>query len=122
MTDAPIRCAHTELRDVAALKPHPRNPNTHPAEQLRLLAKVITTTGWRAPIVVSRRSGYVVKGHGRLEAAKLAGLKRAPVDVQDYADEAEELADLVADNRLAELAEMDQADLNALLLELEADG
>lgn len=115
---APIRCAHAHVWPLAKIRPHPRNPNTHPAEQLRLLAKVITTTGWRAPIVVSKRSGFVTKGHGRLAAAKLAGLKSAPVDVQAYASEAEELADMVADNRLAELAEIDGDALKGLLSEL----
>lgn len=84
-----------------------------------MLAKVISTTGWRAPIVISKRSGLVTKGHGRLAAAKLAGLTEAPVDLQDYADEAEEIADMIADNRLAELAEIDPAALKDLLGELD---
>jgi len=110
-----VRCAFTEMRAVADLREHPQNPNKHGAEQLRLLAKVIGATGWRSPVVVSKRSGYVVKGHGRLQAARLAGWASVPVDVQEYADEAMELADLVADNRLAELADMDAAALKDLL-------
>lgn len=112
---AEIKCAHSEIRKLADLREHPRNPNRHPPEQLRLLGKVIVASGWRAPIVVSKRSGLVIKGHGRLQAAKLAGLTEAPVDLQDYADEASEWADMVADNRLAELAEMDLSALNELL-------
>ena len=92
---------------MAELKPHPRNPNTHPDEQIRLLAKIIKETGWRSPVVVSARSGFVVKGHGRLLAAIHAGFDSVPVDVQDYADEAQELADMVADNEIAELSETD---------------
>ena len=115
----PILCAHSAVWPVADLKPNPRNPNKHSAGQIALLAKIISTVGWRAPIVVSKRSGLVVKGHGRLEAAKLAGLTSAPVDVQDYADEAAEMADMIADNRLAELAEMDLPSLKDLLQELD---
>jgi hypothetical protein len=37
------------------------------------------------------------------------------VDEQDYASEAEELADLLADNRLSELAELDEDDLRRVL-------
>ena len=114
-----IHCAHTEVWPLDRLKANPRNPNKHPAGQIALLAKIISTGGWRAPIVVSKRSGLVVKGHGRLEAAKLAGLTSAPVDVQDYADEAAEMADMIADNRLAELAEMDLPSLKDLLQELD---
>lgn len=114
-----IHCSHTEVWPLAKLVPNPRNPNTHPPEQLRLLAKILQAQGWRSPIVVSKRSGFIVKGHGRLEAAKLAGMESAPVDLQEYADEATEWADLVADNRLAELAEIDNAVLKDLLLELD---
>lgn len=121
-TDEPepvIHCAHDKVLPLGKLKPNPRNPNKHPEEQLRLLAKVIRFAGWRAPIVVSKRSGLIVKGHGRLEAAKLAGLKVAPVDVQEYETDEEELADLVADNRIAELAEMSLPELKNLLQELD---
>lgn len=118
---AAVRCAFSEMRPVVALVPNPKNPNTHPEGQVRLLAKIISATGWRAPIVVSRRSGFVVKGHGRLMAAKLAGLDSVPVDVQDYANEAEEWADMVADNRIAELAEIDSEALKGLLVEMQAN-
>jgi hypothetical protein len=96
----PVHCAHDELADVDALVPYPRNPNRHSDEQRRLLAKIIKHQGWRAPITVSTRSGFIVRGHGRLAAAKLLGVDLAPVDRQDHATEAEEWADLIADNRL----------------------
>jgi len=114
-----IYCSRTEVWPIAKLKPNPRNPNRHPPEQIRLLAKIICAQGWRSPVVVSKLSGLIVKGHGRLEAAKLAGLTEVPVDLQDYADEATEWADLVADNRLTELAEIDNDALKDLLIELD---
>lgn len=106
-----------ELTD--SLKPHPRNPNTHPEDQIKLLANIIAKTGWRSPIVVSKRSGFMTKGHGRLMAAQMLGLKTVPVDFQDYPDEAAELADMVADNRIAELAEFDRATLKDILQDLD---
>lgn len=118
----PVRCAHIALADVANLVPNPRNPNRHPDKQVALLAKVIRHQGWRSPIVVSNRSGFVVKGHGRLEAAKLLQVEQVPIDRQDYATEADEWADLIADNRLAELSETDDAALKALLDEVEKGG
>lgn len=51
----------------------------------------------------------IVKGHGRLEAAKRLGRREAPVEFQDYESEAAELADLLADNKIAELASIDTA-------------
>lgn len=113
--DPRVFCSHTEMRDPASLVEHPRNYNTHPAEQIRLLAKIIKHQGWRNPITVSKRSGYVVKGHGRLAAALQLGCSEVPVDVQEYKDEASEYADMIADNRIAELAEADQDALKGLL-------
>lgn len=112
-----VFCSHTEMRDPVSLVEHPRNYNTHPAEQIRLLAKIIKHQGWRNPITVSKRSGYVVKGHGRLAAAMLLKCEEVPIDLQDYKDEASELADMIADNRIAELAEADQDALKGLLLD-----
>jgi len=88
-------------------------------QQIELLAKIIRAQGWRAPITVSTRSGFIVRGHGRLLAAQKLGVAEVPVDYQDYASEAEEWADLVADNRIAELAEMDNTALKDLLQELD---
>lgn len=111
----PVHCAHTRLADPRALRPNPVNPNRHSAHQIQLLASIIQEQGWRNPVTVSKRSGLIVRGHGRLEAALLIGCAAIPVDEQDYASEAEELADLLADNRLSELAELDEDDLRRVL-------
>lgn len=113
----PVFCAHDAIVPLKELRPNPKNPNQHPPEQIKLLASIIRATGWRGPITVSKRSGYIVKGHGRMMAAELGDMAEAPVDYQDYASEAEELADLTADNRIAELATTD----NKLLAEVFAD-
>lgn len=107
-----IECSHTDLVDLDLLVPNPRNANVHSEEQIKLLAKIMRHQGWRRPIVVSKRSGFVVAGHGRLMAAKLNGWTSAPVDRQDYATEADEYADMIADNKIAELAETDMAMVN----------
>ena len=114
-----VHCAHDEMADVTSLIPNPRNPNKHGDKQVAMVAKIIRHQGWRAPIVVSKRSGFIVAGHGRLEAAKLLGVQSVPVNRQDFATEADEWAHLIADNRIAELAEMDSAALKDLLLELD---
>lgn len=103
----PVFCAFDEILPVEEIRPNPKNPNQHPDSQVELLAKIITNQGWRAPVTVSTRSGLVVRGHGRLMAAKYAGISQVPVDFQSYESEESELADLVADNHLAELASND---------------
>ena len=110
----PVFCAVDKIVPVGEVKPNPKNPNQHPEEQIDLLAKIIQAQGWRAPVTVSTLSGLVVRGHGRLMAAIHAGLSHVPVDYQHYDSEEAETADLIADNRIAELAEVD----NKMLAEL----
>lgn len=115
----PVYCAHDAIVDVAKLVPNPKNPNTHPDNQIQLLGRIIRQQGWRQPITVSTRSGFIVKGHGRLAAAQLEGFKEVPVDYQNYATEADEYADLVADNRIAELAEIDRVKLADIFADID---
>lgn len=116
MTD--VYCAHSQMVEIEKVIPNPRNPNKHSEKQIALLSKIIAAQGWRAPITVSTRSGFIVRGHGRLLAARKLGLAEVPVDYQAYETEAAEWADLIADNRLSELSETDELLLKDLLQEL----
>lgn len=109
-----VYCAFDEVVKISELKENPKNPNTHSEEQIELLAKVIQKTGWRASITVSNLSGLIVKGHGRLQAAKAAGFKEVPVEYQNFRDEEEEMSALLADNKIAELAEIDSEKLKEI--------
>ena len=115
----PVFCAFDKLMDPKDLVGNPRNPNQHPKDQVALLAHIIQSQGWRAPITVSNQSGYVVRGHGRLAAALLFGAEYVPVDYQNYSNEAEEWADLIADNRLAELSEIDNTKIADLIADMD---
>ena len=119
MKDPLINCSYNEIRDIVNLTAHPKNPNTHNDEQIRLLSEIIRHQGWRNPIVVSSRSGFIVAGHGRLLAAEMLGLKKVPVDLQDFKTEADELSHLIADNRIAELSEINRGTLADLIGELD---
>jgi hypothetical protein len=113
-----INCAHQKLLPLDQLTPHPANANSHPKRQIEMLAKVMKYQGWRHPIVVSKLSGFIVAGHGRLAAAKLNGWTEAPVDVQDFEDKVQETAFLYADNKIAELAEHDDELMKLGVLDL----
>lgn len=115
----PVFCAFDKLMNPRDLVGNPRNPNQHPQEQIQLLAHIIQAQGWRAPITVSNQSGYVVRGHGRLAAALAFGAECVTVDYQNYSNEDEEWADLIADNRLAELSEIDNAKIADLIAEMD---
>lgn len=114
-----VWCSFDELVSIDSLNPNPKNPNKHPDSQIELLSKNIKYLGWRHPITVSKRSGFIVAGHGRLMAAKKLGVQIVPVDYQEFNSDADEIAVLVADNRLAELSETSEEDLKNILSELD---
>lgn len=116
-----IHCPYDDLVSVGELTPHPKNRNAHPKEQIKRLAKILEYQGWRYPIKVSKRSGFITSGHGRLEAAKLLRLETVPVSFQDYTDEAQEYADLQSDNAIASWAELDLSGINSDLIDLGPD-
>lgn len=115
-----IHCSYKKLIDPNSLITNPRNPNQHPDSQIELLAKIIKYQGWRRPITVSNRSGFIIKGHGAREAALRLGHKLVPVDYQDYNSEADEWADMIADNEIARMAQNDEIILEDLRKELES--
>ena len=55
-----------------------------------------------------------------LEASKELGLKEVPVDFQDFDNVKDELSYLVADNRIAELAEIDRAELADIIGDIDS--
>lgn len=103
-----IECAYNEILPIESLVPHPQNRNRHSEKQIKALAKIIAKNGQRSPIVVSKRSGYIVKGHGRYEAIKLLGWGKCAVDEQDYSSDLEEFNDRIADNEIAKYSEFDR--------------
>jgi putative prophage lambdaMc01, DNA methyltransferase len=117
----PVYCAFDKIEKIENIKPNPKNPNQHPEDQIELLSKIILAQGWRAPVTVSTLSGLVVRGHGRLLAAKHAGLSAVPVDYQHYENQDEELADLLADNKIAELSEIDTKMLADIFADIGTD-
>ncbi|WP_395736300.1 hypothetical protein [Prosthecobacter sp.] len=113
-----VHCLHAEIVPADQLKLFPGNYRKHKAKQLDRMLKVVNGNGWRRCAVVSKLSGYVIKGNGMVQLAQRNGL-HVPIEYQDYKSRAEELRDLVADNKLAELAEDDDDALKKLLSEID---
>jgi hypothetical protein len=107
-----IHCEHTELKDPKELKQHPKNRNKHSPEQIDRLCKILAYQGWRYPIKVSKRSGFITSGHGRLMAAMKMCMKEVPVTIQDYDSDEQEYADVQADNAIASWSELDLSGIN----------
>lgn len=119
-----MHCHYDELVPASDLRLYPGNYRKHPAKQLDLMHTVIAGSasqpgnGWRRSAVVSTLSGCVTKGNGMVQMAQRHGL-HIPVEYQTYATRREEIRDLVADNRLADLAQDDETALRKLIGELD---
>lgn len=118
-----VRCSYTKLVPVEELKPHPHNAKLrkHSKEAIERTAKILMYQGWRATIRVSNQSGFITVGHKRLAAAILNGWHEVPVDFQDYDDESQEIADVIADNTLNEWDTVDLAGVNDIIPEFGPD-
>jgi DNA modification methylase len=101
----------------AMLKPSAGQPRRHPKSQIRSLTKSIEAFGFNVPILVDA-DDCVVAGHARLAAASSLGLTQVPVIRLDHLDERAAKAFMVADNRLSELSDWDEALLATVMQEL----
>lgn len=88
------------MRPIESVMPYYRNAKLHGEEQIKKIAAQIATVGWDQPIVVDTQ-GIIIKGHGRLAAAKSLGLTEVPVIVSDVS-ETQAMAARIADNKVAE--------------------
>jgi len=121
VTHTRIHCESPVMVSVSELKPHPKNRNKHPKEQIDRLAKILEYQGWRYPIKVSTRSNFITSGHGRLLAAIKLGQKEVPVSYQNYDSDEQEYADVQADNAIASWSELDLSAINLDIADLGPD-
>ncbi|MCA2656377.1 ParB/Srx family N-terminal domain-containing protein [Microcystis sp. M061S2] len=113
-----VHCKFSEMVKPEKLKPNPQNANQHPEDQIERLVKIITEHGWRHPIVVSEDSGFIVSGHGRLEAAIKAKWDKVPVAFQKFESNEQEFQVMTADNAIARWAEIDLSKVHDAIKEI----
>ena len=106
---------------LADVRPHPRNYQTHPDEEIQHLMQSLTMHGVYRNVVIAR-DGTLLAGHGVVEAARRLGytsltMKRLALDPH----EPRALQILVGDNEIARLAIKHEDALAALLQELSQD-
>jgi len=94
-------------KDPAQLKPRARNPRTHTAKQIRQIQASIKEFGFINPVLIDGTNG-IIAGHGRVEAAKLVGMRDVPTVRVDHLTPAQIRAYVIADNKLAENAGWDR--------------
>ncbi len=112
MTPMIVHCLFEKMIPVSELKPHPKNRNKHPKDQIERLAKILSYQGVRAPIVVSKESGFIVKGHGTLQAIKTNEWTEAAVVYQSFSSPDVEYAFVQSDNAIASWADLDFSAIN----------
>lgn len=105
---------------IDSLTPWDRNPRRNDGA-VESVAHSITRFGFGAPIIARTSDRVIIGGHTRYKAAQRLGLDKVPVRFLDL-DPAEAAALALADNKLGELAEWDDAGVAAILAELEAQG
>ncbi len=90
------------------LRPYARNAKIHGTDQVAKIAASMAKCGWTVPCLVAD-DGELIAGHGRVLAATMLGLTDVPVIRLGHLDEAERRAYRIADNKLTELGEWDEA-------------
>lgn len=115
MSTVKINCLYDSLFPINKVMSNPKNPNKHSPEQIDRLAEIIQYYGIRHPIIVSNQTKMVVVGHGRLAALKKLGAQEVPVVMQDFENEDQEYAFMVADNGIGNWSDLDYGLINAEL-------
>lgn len=103
-----------ELVSVKQLKKHPKNPNKG---DLSKIGQSIDENGFFGGVVAQKSTGYILVGNHRFESAVSKGARELPVFWADIDDD-HALRILVADNRIAEFGEIDEALLREAMTHL----
>lgn len=110
-----------QLKPIDWLKPYPRNPKTHPPEQITNLVKLLKQQGWRKPLECNA-DGVLICGHARLKAALRMRLKKVPVIVHEFESEEQERLYRISDNKISEMGGWDHSLVKLEVLELHEVG
>ncbi|NHF74857.1 site-specific DNA-methyltransferase [Paracoccus xiamenensis] len=109
-----------EFWPIERLRPYARNAKMHGPDQVARIAASMARFGWTVPCMVGD-DGELIAGHGRVLAATELGLNEVPVIRLGHLDEAERRAYRIADNKLTELGDWDEALLRDEVAGLLAD-
>jgi DNA modification methylase len=112
----PLKIVNRRLDE---LKSTPGNPRRHRQWQVKQIAKSIETFGFNVPILIDNKN-HIVAGHGRVEACRKLGWTEIPTIRLDRLSPEQARAFLIADNRLTDTSDWDEALLACALKELAA--
>lgn len=98
---------------------HPFNPHIHPQFQREMMDAALKKTGWLAPVIVNKRTGYLIDGHERVMQA-LIDNDPVPYVLVDLS-EVEEAEALATFDYLGGLSYYDHAQVQALIAQIDVE-
>lgn len=109
---------NTVTKPIEKLIPHPKNPNTHDDRQIGKLRHLIRTHGYaKGSVVYQLSTGYILAGHGIVEALKKEGYTHVDTVELDI-DDAKAESFMIADNKIASDSVIDDSSLQQLITQL----
>ena len=106
---------------ISDLIPYINNAKIHTEDQVTRIASSIREFGFLNPVLIDANKN-VIAGHGRIMAAKKLGLEEVPCVYVEGLTDAQRKAYILADNRLAEMADWDMDLVKGELEELQELG
>ena len=113
--------AKVEMWKLDRIKHYPKNPRTHPQDQLDKLAASMRDDGVTMPILVDE-AGEIIAGHGRALAAAANGFEEYPVVVARGWSEEKKRAVRLKDNAIGILSGWDNQLIVGELQDLKLSG
>lgn len=105
-----------EYISISSLEIFAKNSRTHSDEQIKQIERSIKEFGFTNPVLVDEKN-MIIAGHGRVEAAKKAGMSDVPCLRLENLSSAQKSAYVIADNKIALNAGWDS---DLLKLEIES--
>ena len=112
-----MEIVNVKLTDI---RPYENNPRINDGA-VESLAAIIKELGFRNPAVLNKDM-VIIEGHTRYEACKKLGWETMPCIIADDLTKEQEDALRIADNKVAEIAEWDEAKLAVEMKALQAAG
>lgn len=89
-----------EYIEIKKLNHYDNNSKIHTKEQIEHIANSIKEFGFNDPLGIAGEDNIVLEGNGRVEAAKLLGMKKIPCVRLDHLTKEEQQAYIIAHNSL----------------------
>lgn len=105
-------------KNVSDIKEYKNNPRIISKEAVEKVANSIKKFGFKVPIVIDK-NGTIVNGHTRLKASKMLGIEKVPCIIADDLTPEQINAFRLADNKVSEFSEWDDAKLDLELMNLD---